>query len=917
MQSSHSPYTSVYPSSGAHQLEAEEELQPEPVDYSSYGSQHYSTYPQSHDPYNQHSLFDHQQADNDALGASRVGEPSAVAGAGEGWLPNSFSPFDPAGASQYHQPTWEQLQTAANGDSGSRSVTFPTCDGDVSAGNDGFLASGMTMTSNGLQLEDLGHRWEAGEHRGRPAESAVGSSALGLGFGGTPGLYDGQPPTYLPPHFVPSTTPANDSTSQPPTKRRSSRPSSSSSSEHPSPYLPTSTHHPSWLNMSPRTSHISHSHQEQFPAPQPRHWAAQAGGAALYHLPRSASLPHLFDYGQSFTGITQSYPSPGLSSPYASLQHSPVTTSNSSLNSPLPEPAPILSPRDQTIPFHSPATSIANRLALSKLSNLSTPSSPPKPKTKPITPLVDASSTLATLARANRIKFGIVDASTNSTRKPTITIKQPRAVSARRNLSEEDAFCFLCQSKIGRVILRGTEAQRSVEWHSGLECLQCIPAEEKGEEDDGGSGEEGSEVLRYETTFSAGLDKLEGIELEMEDTRPPAGKTKPVAKRKREGVEKEFVACDVCTRDVARGQLLKVADDSPVDFYVELVCETCHERYQRCTDCGGGGGPRLGVGRWRCKELFEDGRLTCKLSHVRLGTPSETLYDIWAVKDLPSEEVEEMFTACRELFQSTYLGILAIPDMLEAPEPLARTYQEVEKLAVDSFTMFEDYLRKDVEETEHRRRYLAIRWSSSSPKRKGSAASATLNLDVEAQRLPSKLVRSDKTLAGYVIGELDLRLGSAFIPLSMPKGTGDSYDAATALQQVMLRRMQIDLDATNAQRASQKLSAYPDLNEVWSIQMYKKESRILNRLETQRGFLPLKEYLDKIPSNLTDRSHFPPEREIFLPSEFLVGWRIYARRFGREEDLTIKSAKVRRKSGAAKGRARKKAAEGGDSEEEN
>lgn len=149
--------------------------------------------------------------------------------------------------------------------------------------------------------------------------------------------------------------------------------------------------------------------------------------------------------------------------------------------------------------------------------------------------------------------------------------------------------------------------------------------------------------------------------------------------------------------------------------------------------------------------------------------------------------------------------------------------------------------------------------------------------------------------------------------------------------------MQNDLDVTNAQRTSQQLGVYPDINEVWSIrespstvpspsselisiiwttaEMYKKESRILNRLETQRGFLPLKEYLAKTPSDLTNDSHFPPKRDIFLPSEFLTGWRIYARRFGRQEDLTVKSKKVRRKSGPAKGRARKKLG-GGDSEEE-
>lgn len=31
------------------------------------------------------------------------------------------------------------------------------------------------------------------------------------------------------------------------------------------------------------------------------------------------------------------------------------------------------------------------------------------------------------------------------------------------------------------------------------------------------------------------------------------------------------------------------------------------------------------VGRWRSKELFVDGRLTCRLSHVRHGNPSDTV----------------------------------------------------------------------------------------------------------------------------------------------------------------------------------------------------------------------------------------------------------------------------------------------------
>lgn len=52
-------------------------------------------------------------------------------------------------------------------------------------------------------------------------------------------------------------------------------------------------------------------------------------------------------------------------------------------------------------------------------------------------------------------------------------------------------------------------------------------------------------------------------------------------------------------------------------------------------------------------------------------------------------------------------------------------------------------------------------------------------------------------------------------PLAATDAAG--FFTATALQQVMLRRMQADLDASNFERNSQGLAPYPDLNEVWSI----------------------------------------------------------------------------------------------------
>lgn len=48
---------------------------------------------------------------------------------------------------------------------------------------------------------------------------------------------------------------------------------------------------------------------------------------------------------------------------------------------------------------------------------------------------------------------------------------------------------------------------------------------------------------------------------------------------------------------------------------------------------------------------------------------------------------------CRELFMSSTLATLAIPDMLECAEPLARNYLEAEKCALDGFSMMEPMMR--------------------------------------------------------------------------------------------------------------------------------------------------------------------------------------------------------------------------------
>lgn len=63
----------------------------------------------------------------------------------------------------------------------------------------------------------------------------------------------------------------------------------------------------------------------------------------------------------------------------------------------------------------------------------------------------------------------------------------------------------------------------------------------------------------------------------------------------------------------------------------------------------------------------------------------------------------------RELYMSAMLATLAIPDMLECAEPLARTYTEAEKVAFDGFSMMEPLMRVDVEEEQGFRRSVSVR----------------------------------------------------------------------------------------------------------------------------------------------------------------------------------------------------------------
>ncbi|KDE07958.1 hypothetical protein MVLG_01864 [Microbotryum lychnidis-dioicae p1A1 Lamole] len=191
---------------------------------------------------------------------------------------------------------------------------------------------------------------------------------------------------------------------------------------------------------------------------------------------------------------------------------------------------------------------------------------------------------------------------------------------------------------------------------------------------------------------------------------------------KKRKVNVESLTRDVCQRDLAAGGLSSQPNNLPVELMIEVVCVSCAAKYQRCSDCGGGGGGRVGIGKCRCKELFRDGRRNCSLSHVRQGLHDMQAYEIWSTSQLPPEELDFMIAAMWDVTISAIMSMSAIPDILEAPTPLARTYDELQRYAVDTWSVFEPLARMDQSAEHYIRRYFALRWTTPHKRKKKGAA---------------------------------------------------------------------------------------------------------------------------------------------------------------------------------------------------
>ncbi|KAL8291401.1 hypothetical protein RQP46_002379 [Phenoliferia psychrophenolica] len=570
------------------------------------------------------------------------------------------------------------------------------------------------------------------------------------------------------------------------------------------------------------------------------------------HQPYAAAQPSLLDglVTTSASAYQLHYPS-----------HSP---SIHSLGEPSPSPTSSHSPEPNHVPTPTGLTRVRSFshpiTPVSPTSSTSTPDSNYSSRTfrsDPTAALSVSSAAQAAALHRTLLKTATPAPSLKKVVKRDTSGAPPKKKGTKLSI-EQPCACRVCGVQFAVATLRGTEQDLDVPYSAQYSCMECSPKAPVPRGRDGAPilpDPEGSDDFgaKYQDTLSAAVDRLEGLDLN-HDPRPPPSTKVSTAGRKRRAQEQELVSCDVCARDVGTGNLIPKDSRSNLTFGVEILCTSCGDKYRRCSDCGGGGGVRVGVGKWRCKELFPEARKTCQISHLRLGAIHDMSYSIWPINEIPPQDIDTLIMLCRDLWTSTILATLATPETLEAAAALARTYDEINKLATDSWTLCEPYIREDIEEAQSLRRYIALRWSVPAPRKRGKAASVK-SPTAPAEEPGGPLIRTDgKQLAGFILGELDFQAGSLFLPFTMPTGTGETFESTTILLQTLHARIKVDMRAANDARRQLGQPEYPKLTEAWTMRMYKKETRIL----TRRGYHSL--------------------------ADFLKGWGTYVKRLEEDDD---------------------------------
>ncbi|KZT57843.1 hypothetical protein CALCODRAFT_495674 [Calocera cornea HHB12733] len=396
----------------------------------------------------------------------------------------------------------------------------------------------------------------------------------------------------------------------------------------------------------------------------------------------------------------------------------------------------------------------------------------------------------------------------------------PLAQTARRSRKlriEQLINCSNCNTPIAKLLLRGTREELDVPYELQYLCENC--------------------------------------------TTPATFNEQPQIKRRiKQGNDVTMpTVCDVCLRRQGTGGIIPKYPEQPLEFASEVVCLACCEKYQRCSDCGGGSG-RAGAGKWRCKELFDEGRKTCNLSHARLGTGDLEMAS-WDVTDQlrGDVQIDNVIEACEALWKDNFLR-LAVPEVLEvdSDSPLQlKTFQDIENKILAGGWPAKDFVLKGPGPGQ--RNYISLTWARNRPRR-GKPIIEELPEEVkEDDKLLANLRRTTKLCPpGYMLvnvwlSQWDITSRTIRLFTTSPFENGD-LDAHSSIAIAEMFRKIIAAGTDDYASADR-----PPLH-VWMT--FEKlgpmiDQRVEDAFVKKRAFLPLEAYIQRHSDMDQDQFRWP------------------------------------------------------------
>ncbi|WWC63792.1 uncharacterized protein I303_106397 [Kwoniella dejecticola CBS 10117] len=427
-----------------------------------------------------------------------------------------------------------------------------------------------------------------------------------------------------------------------------------------------------------------------------------------------------------------------------------------------------------------------------------------------------------------------------------------RRGTEKKVVVEHSTSCSMCRKILCRVMIRSPKSTMPDPIKIEVRCTDCVPIDQPSTLPDSTNGHS---IGTVETR------KRMRVQMEIDDEENK--------------VRDRRQWCDVCQRIVGSGQVIggKGKDQESIGGIAEIICGDCDGKYQRCTDCGGGGGPRVGIGKWRMKQVFHPGRKTCSLNHIRLGDRTRELGVHVTPTDFSPEQIKEVLTRCKALWNEKTLARLAVPEMLEVDLPAGlgnplRDFADVDDMVVRNWPSREAMIKANDLDPNRFRRLLSLIWSHSKPRR----TVRTVDLEEEWIRpedndddLSTVLANVKKTnvvippgseLIGMWGGEWNMHNGSLLISTFIPFEGADGEDSTALCVGEMITKVQSLQQEINAERTQRaklvggEAELLPPCEHLWTVSggyIPLVRERFADILIRKRSFVHVEEYLTRHP----------------------------------------------------------------------